>query len=248
MQRFHYPTILLWFLLSLLFTSCGGDSIPELSVSSDEIDGLWSGSVIDDGIAHSFVLGLSDTDDNLNIILDSSGNATLAGLAIFFDGEVSDSSEMTLYDISGDFVDDLEFVQGSFDPETSLTAELTNASGSRIVTVDLIYNAFRYERPSSLTLVSGTWRFNDGLNTLDLEIDAGQRRSDRVGHIEVAWNTHGQVKGFFDVRSHCVGGSSHCYRALGGDLVSLQNVVHGVYGAGVHLIDEPGGCFGNDPA
>lgn len=173
MQQFQYPTILLVF-LSLLITSCGGESVPEV-VTPNEIDGLWSGSVNDNvGIAQTIYLGLSDSEGNLNIILDSSGNASLAGLAFFFNGEVdSISSELTLYDASGDLVDNLEFVEGSFtsDPFPSLNATLTSNTTSRELTLILNYNAVLYEGPSSLALVSGTWRFDDGLNTLDLEID-----------------------------------------------------------------------------
>lgn len=176
MHRFRFSTIFLT-LLALLITSCGGETVDGITSIPDEIDGLWSGSVmIDDQIAQSIYMGLSDSEGNLNIILDPSGNASLAGLALFFNGEIdSISSGLTLYNEPGDFVDDLTFELGTFNPDPpvpSLSATLINGTKTTEVKLELTYNATLYETPSSLALVSGTWRYSDGVNTLDLEIDS----------------------------------------------------------------------------
>lgn len=197
MHRFRFSTIFL-LLLSLLITSCGGETVDGITRIPDEIDGLWAGSIIDSDnqITQSIFLGLSDSSGNLNIILDPLvGNASLAGLAFFFNGAVdSNSPGLTLYNEPGDFVDDLKFVQGSFIPQVSLSAELINSTRIREVTLELTYNATLYETPSSLALVNGTWQYSDinSLYTLDLEIDSNGGITgndtdgcDYVGNIEI---------------------------------------------------------------
>jgi hypothetical protein len=97
-------------------------------------------------------------------------------------------SGLSLFDFSGDLSELFSFTGGTVSAGSTLTATLQ--SSGRTLRLDLRYDAL-YERPASLALIAGSWRYSDGAGfSREWRIDAA---SALTGQDSLGCTFQGQV-------------------------------------------------------
>ncbi|MEJ2686777.1 MAG: hypothetical protein P8124_06115 [Gammaproteobacteria bacterium] len=157
-----------------MLAACGGGSGGEAAAPSLQTAGIWTGTATVDSVTFADVLAIVDGAGNANIVLQraGTGDSQFRGTLVAAGGTIQTSvSSLSLFDSAGNLNDIFSVQQGAVVPAGSLAATLSS-SGSfpRTATLNLAYDNI-YDRPVSLSLISGIWGETHGTYTITLAID-----------------------------------------------------------------------------
>jgi len=148
---------------ALILVSCGGgggDDYNDYEQPGANTQGIWRGSVMLDGQDLGLLVGMIAESGRANLIL-YSGDSQLRG-DVWSSGTTIDtsSSGLSLFGTWGDLSGVYYCLDGTVSPNSTLTANLTESTETRMLSLNLTYDAL-YDRPASFSRISGRWTISD---------------------------------------------------------------------------------------